>query len=108
MTEEIGCLVFTRRNGESFQIGEDTLVTIHRRGHERVARVEVMRADRTHQELRISQSEPFPVHPKVQVELIFDHGRGSSTKVKVIAPKSISIMRSELLSAKKKTTANGI
>jgi len=108
MTEEIGRLAFTRRNGESFQVGEDTLVTIHRRGHERVARVEVLRADRTRQDLRIKQGEPFFVHPKVEVELIFDHGRGASTKVKVTAPKNISVMRSELLGAKKKAAANGI
>jgi sRNA-binding carbon storage regulator CsrA len=108
MTVEIGRLAFTRRDGESFQVGEDTLVTIHRRGYERVARVEIIRADRTHQELRIRQGEPFSVHPQVEVELQFDHGRGASTKVKVTAPKNISIMRSELLSAPKKAASHRV
>lgn len=102
MTEAIGCLVFTRRDGESFQVGEDTLVTVNRRSHERVAVVEILRTDRTRQELRVNQGAPFAVHPQVSVELIFDHGRGASTKVKVTAPKSIKIMRSELINAQKK------
>lgn len=102
MTEEIGCLAFTRRSGESFLIGEDIIVAIHRRSHERVARVEVLRSDRTKQDLRVEQHKAFHPHPQVEVELIFDHGRGAGTRVKVTAPKNIRILRSELVNAKPK------
>lgn len=105
MSDAIGCLVFTRRSGESFRVDKNTLVTINRRSHERVAIVEIIRGDRTRQELRIGQNQPFPVHPQVEVELVFDHGRGASTKVKVVAPKSISVMRSELINGTKKAKA---
>ena len=102
MTVEIGRLAFTRRNGESFQVGEDTLVTVYRRSSEREARVEIIRADRTRQELRVKQHEPFYVYPEVEVRLTFDHGRGASTKLLVTAPKNIRIMRSELVNASPK------
>lgn len=101
MTVEIGRLAFTRRNGESFQVGEDTLVTVYRRSNDREAKVEIIRADRTRQELRVKQQEPFYVHPEVEVRLTFDHGRGG-TKVLVTAPKNIRIMRSELVNASPK------
>ena len=97
MTQDFGRLAFTRRHGESFQVGEDTLVTIYRRSHERVAVVEVLRSDRTKQTLRIGQHEPFHPHPLAEVELLFDHGRGGSTRVKVTAPKSLKVFRSELI-----------
>ena len=102
MTVEIGRLAFTRRNGESFRVGEDTLVIIYRRSSEQEARVEIIRADRTQQRLRVKQQEPFYVHPEVEIRLSFDHGRGASTKVLVTAPKNIRIMRSELINASPK------
>ena len=102
MTVEIGHLAFTRRNGESFRVGEDTLIVVHRRPGRNVARVEIIQADRTRQKLQIRQNEPLYVHPEVEIRLSFDHGRGTSTKVLVSAPKNIRIMRSELVNASPK------
>lgn len=107
MSEQIGRLLFTRKDGESFHIGEDTIVTVHRVPGPR-ARVEVLRADRTGETFEVAQREPFFPAPGVHVELSFDHNRGKGTKVMALAPKSIRIMRSELLDARPRAQAASV
>lgn len=95
--QEIGRLLFTRKDGESFVVGNDTTITLHRKAPAR-ANVVIKRGDevRTH---NVGDREPIEINEHASMEVSFDYGKGrtSGMRVLVIAPKSVKVLRSELI-----------
>lgn len=99
--QDVTRLLITRKNGESFLLDDHTKVTLHRPRRENRAELEITR-DGESRRVPIGNREPCQVADNVSVELIFDHGRGGDrVRVMVLAPKSVKILRSELISVEK-------
>lgn len=94
--QEIGRLLFTRKDGESFVVGTGTTVTLNRRAKEMSAKVTILRDGEvsTH---TLKNRQPLQIEENVHMELCMDHGRGTGIRVLVVAPKDIKVLRSELI-----------
>lgn len=95
--EKIGRLVFTRFDNQSFHLGDDTIVAVKQLPGQR-AKIDITRSNRAVEVYTVGFGEPFFPLQDVHVEISKDQRHTKSMKVMVLAPKSIRIMRSELLS----------
>ena len=89
-------LYITRRNGESFVIGDDVVVTLHRQPRGKTAIAEI-RTGSDVQSLPIKFEVPFAPCPDVFVVVPQVGRRSTNLRVMVEAPRHIRILRSELL-----------
>jgi sRNA-binding carbon storage regulator CsrA len=105
---EIGRLLFTRRSGESFVVGDGTQVIVHTVDGKRTYQVGIISPDGTKSYRSVMAREPFWPVPEVKVELSPDQDRNRSIRIMVLAPKSIRILRSELIARGKETTAEPV
>lgn len=104
MSNQIGRLTIGRKEGQSFVVGDNTLVTV-RSFNMRVqkATVEVTCADsRSVEEFEARHDQTIHLLPDVDMILRFDGQHGRQIKITLVAPKSVSIMRSELLNEQQK------
>lgn len=101
--QDIGRLTIGRKEGQSFFVGSSTLVTFHnismRHQH---ATLEISRAGTaTPERLHVKQDQIIKLAPDVDMVVRFDSEHGRQAKVTISAPKSVSIMRSELVNEAK-------
>lgn len=100
--QQIGRLTIGRKDGESFMVGDSTRVTIsHISMRHQHATLEIQRGSLTSR-VHAKQDQVIPVTPEVEMILRFDGQHGRQAKVTIVAPKNISIMRSELLNEQQK------
>ena len=94
--QEIGRLLFTRKDGESFVVGTDTTITLHRRPHAQQAKAVIKRG--TEETIHIAKNrEPMQLEEGIHFEVSFDRGGGNAMRVLVAAPKNVKVLRSELI-----------
>lgn len=94
--QEVGRLLFTRKDGESFVVGTDTTITLHRRPHAQQAKAVITRRDEV--SIHVANNrEPIELEEGIHFEVSFDKGRGSAMRVLVVAPKTVKVLRSELI-----------
>lgn len=101
--QDIGRLTIGRKEGQSFFVGSSTLVTFHnismRHQH---ATIEISRTGADQPErLHIKQDQMINLAPDVDMVARFNGEHGRQVKVTISAPKSVSIMRSELVNEAK-------
>lgn len=102
--QEIGRLTIGRKDGESFLVGGNTLVTLrHVSMRHRRATLDILHAkERQSEQINTVENQVVHLLPDVELVLRFDSQHGRQVKVTVTAPKSVSIMRSELLNEQAK------
>lgn len=101
--QDIGRLTIGRKEGQSFSVGSSTLVTFrHISMRHQHATLEISRTGTAAPEsLHVKQDQIINLAPDVDMVVRFDSEHGRQAKVTITAPKSISIMRSELVNEAK-------
>lgn len=96
MDSSLGRLAFSRKSGESFMVG-NLAVTVIRRTQDMTAQVIIQFPDSSKKHLDVRDKGTFKLADNISVSLTVDTRRGDRIGVVVEAPKSIRILREELL-----------
>lgn len=95
-----GRLVFSRKTGESFVVG-DTTVTVKRLYPSRAVNAEVQVPGKPLETHSLADERPLHLPGDVAITATVPLQRGDRINVSVEAPKNIKILRSELISGKR-------
>lgn len=95
--DQISRLHISRKNGQSFLIGDHTTVTLFRQPRSQLITAEIQQKNGKRRRVNIQMGKTFYPCPDVAISVTPDGNRGSSLRVTIEAPRSIKILRSELV-----------